>query len=142
MISLAQDRLGVKVSELDAEPLKFNWGGAAEGDAVFVSGHPGGTDRLLTTSQLKFQRDAFLPLWLLRYSELRGRLIQYGKQSPEALRRSQDDLNSLENSVKVRRKQLDTLHDDVFMEQRASEEAALKTAVSANPEMKATATAA
>jgi len=37
-----------------AEPLKFNWAGAAEGDSVFVSGHPGGTDRLLTTSQLKF----------------------------------------------------------------------------------------
>ena len=105
---------------------------------MFVSGHPGGTDRLLTVSQLKFQRDAFLPFWLLRYSELRGRLIQYGKQSPEALRRSQDDLNSLENSIKVRRKQLDTLHDDVFMEQRASEEAALKAAVAANPELKAT----
>ena len=78
-----------------AEPLKFNWSGAAEGEAVFVSGHPGGTDRLLTMSQLKFQRDVeLLPLWLLRYSELRGRMIQYGKQSPEALRRSQDDLNS------------------------------------------------
>ena len=121
-----------------AEPLKFNWGGAAEGEAVFVSGHPGGTDRLLTTAQLKSQRDAYLPLWLLRYSELRGRLIQYGKQSPEALRRSQDELDSLENSIKVRRKQLDTLHDDVFMEQRASEEAALKAAVAANPELKAT----
>ena len=49
-----------------AEPLKFKWSGAAEGEAVFVSGHPGGTDRLLTMSQLKFQRDAQLPLWLLR----------------------------------------------------------------------------
>ena len=65
-------------------------------------------------------------------------MIQYGKQSPEALRRSLDELNSLENSIKVRRKQLDTLHDDVFMEQRASEEAALKAAVAANPELKAT----
>jgi hypothetical protein len=135
MLRAYEDGKPVKV----AEPLKFNWAGAAEGDAVFVSGHPGGTDRLLTTSQLKFQRDAFLPLWLLRYSELRGRLIQYGKQSPEALRRSQDDLQSLENSIKVRRKQLDTLHDDVFMEQRAKEEAALMAAVAANPELKATA---
>ena len=120
-----------------AEPLKFNWSGAAEGEAVFVSGHPGGTDRLLTMSQLKFQRDAQLPLWLLRFSELRGRLIQYGKQSPEALRRAADDLAGIENSIKVRRKQLDTLHDDAFMEQRASEEAALRAAVAANPELKA-----
>ena len=66
-------------------------------------------------------------------SELRGRLIQYGKQSPEALRRAADDLAQIENSIKVRRKQLDTLHDDAFMDQRASEEAALKAAVAANP---------
>jgi V8-like Glu-specific endopeptidase len=120
-----------------ADPLRINWNGAAQGEPVFVSGHPGGTDRLLTMEQLKYQRDAILPFWLLRYSELRGRLIQYGKQSPEALRRSQDDLNSIENSIKVRRKQLDTLHDDVFMEKRASEEAALKEAVAKNPELKA-----
>jgi V8-like Glu-specific endopeptidase len=122
-----------------AEPLKINWAGAADGEPVFVSGHPGGTDRLLTMSQLKFQRDAFLPLWLLRYAELRGRLIQYGKQSPESLRRSQDYLDTLENAIKVRRKQLDTLHDDAFMTQRAKEEAALQAAVAADPALKAVA---
>jgi hypothetical protein len=120
-----------------ADPLRVNWEGAAEGDAVFVSGHPGGTDRLLTTAQLKVQRDLVLPVWLLRYSELRGRLIQYGKQSPEALRRSQDDLDNIENAIKVRRKQLDTLHDDAFMTQRANEEAALEATVAANPQLKA-----
>jgi V8-like Glu-specific endopeptidase len=122
-----------------AEPLRINWAGAAEGEPVFVSGHPGGTDRLLTTAQLKVQRDAFLPLWLLRYAELRGRLIQYGKQSPESLRRSQDYLDTLENSIKVRRKQLDTLHDDTFMAQRAQEEAALQAAVAADPALQAVA---
>jgi V8-like Glu-specific endopeptidase len=120
-----------------ADPLRVNWDGAAEGDAVFISGHPGGTDRLLTTAQLKAQRDAFLPVWLLRYAELRGRLIQYGKQSPESLRRSQDNLDQIENAIKVRRKQLDALHDDAFMTQRAKEEAALKATVAANPELKA-----
>jgi hypothetical protein len=88
-------------------------------------------------AQLKAQRDAFLPVWLLRYAELRGRLIQYGKQSPEALRRSQDNLDQIENAIKVRRKQLDTLHDDAFMTQRANEEAALQATVAANPELKA-----
>ena len=122
-----------------AAPLKVQWAGAAEGDPVFVSGHPGRTDRLLTTAQLRTQRDAILPFWLLRYSELRGRLIQYGKLSPEALRRSQDDLNGIENSIKVRRKQLDTLHDETFMTQRAGEEAALAKAIAADPKLESVA---
>ena len=33
--------------------LRFNWNGAQPGDPVFVSGHPGNTDRLLTASQLE-----------------------------------------------------------------------------------------
>lgn len=122
-----------------AEPLRIHWDGAAEGEAVFVSGHPGGTDRLLTISELKFQRDAFLPMWLLRYAELRGRLIQYGKQSPESLRRATEYLNRIENSIKVRRKQLDTLHDDDFLAQRAREESALKAAVQADAALQAVA---
>jgi hypothetical protein len=119
--------------------LEFNWAGAQEGDAVFVSGHPGTTSRLLTVAELKAQRDAYLPFWLIRNSELRGRLLQYGKGSPETLRRSQDLLNSLENSVKVRRKQLDALLDDSFMDRRMKEEAALRAAVSANPALQAVA---
>ena len=53
---------------------------------MFVAGHPGTTHRLLTVAQLKTQRDLVLPFWLLRYAELRGRLIQYSKTSHEAAR--------------------------------------------------------
>ena len=56
--------------------LPINWAGAAEGAPVFVAGHPGTTQRLFTVAQLKTQRDLVLPFWLLRYSELRGRLLQ------------------------------------------------------------------
>ena len=62
--------------------LKINFAGPAAGDPVFVSGHPGSTDRLLTVAQLKAQRDSRCPQWLLRYSELRGRCIQFGETSP------------------------------------------------------------
>src|SRR5687768_3035711 len=66
--------------------LSFAWSGAAQGEPVFVAGHPGTTQRLLTVSQLKTQRDVTLPFWLLRFSELRGRLIQYSRSSSEAAR--------------------------------------------------------
>ncbi len=46
--------------------LRFDWDGVQPGDAVFVSGHPGDTDRLLTAAQLEVQRDTFMPFWLMR----------------------------------------------------------------------------
>jgi V8-like Glu-specific endopeptidase len=119
--------------------LSFNWSGAKEGEPVFVAGHPGTTDRLLTVAQLKTQRDVVLPFWLLRYSELRGRLAQYSKISPEAARTAKDHLDSLENAIKVRRRQLAALLDDHMMEKRGAEERKLREAVMANPKLKASA---
>jgi V8-like Glu-specific endopeptidase len=119
--------------------LSFNWSGAQEGEPAFVAGHPGTTERLLTIAQLKTQRDVFLPFWLLRYSELRGRLAQYSKTSPEAERTAKDYLNLIENSIKVRRMQLAALLDDRMMDQRAAEERKLRDAVMADPKLKASA---
>ena len=121
------------------EHLSINWEGAKAGELVLVAGHPGTTQRLLTVAQLKTQRDVFLPFWLLRYAELRGRLAQYSKTSPEAARTARDYLNSIENSIKVRRMQLATLLDDRMMEQRAGEQRKLREAVTADPKLKAVA---
>jgi V8-like Glu-specific endopeptidase len=116
--------------------LAFEWGGAKEGEPVFVAGHPGTTQRLLTVAQLKTQRDVFLPFWLLRFSELRGRMIQYAKTSAEAERTSKDYLGSVENAIKVRRMQLASLLNDRMMEQHAAAERKLRDAVNADPTAK------
>ena len=109
--------------------LTIAWSGAAAGEPVFVAGHPGTTQRLMTVAQLKTQRDVFLPFWLLRFSELRGRLIQYSKTSAEAQRTAKDYLDSIENSHKVRRMQLTSLLDDRMMDQRIADERELRAAV-------------
>ena len=44
-----------------ANYLKFNFAGPAAGEAVFVSGSPGATDRELTLAQLKQLRNQDLP---------------------------------------------------------------------------------
>ncbi len=113
--------------------LRFAWGGAQPGEPVLVSGHPGNTDRLLTAAQLEVQRDTFMPFWLMRFSELRGRMIQYSKTGEEARRTAEAYLNSVENSIKVRRKQFDALLDDALLENAKAKEAALQKAVAAKP---------
>src|SRR4029077_15357946 len=100
--------------------------GPQAGELVFVSGHPGTTDRLLTVAQLQSLRDVDLPRWLLPASERRGRLIQFGKTGLEADRIVEDPLNSLENSIKVRRKQLDALLDERLLKAKRDEEAAVR----------------
>jgi len=107
--------------------------GPKAGELVFVSGHPGSTDRLLTVAQLEELRDDYLPQWLLRASELRGRYIQYGKTSPEANRIVQNPLLYLENSLKVRRKLLDALLDERLLQHKRDDEAALRAKVSGWP---------
>jgi hypothetical protein len=111
--------------------------GPNAGELVFVSGHPGSTDRLLTVAQLETLRNLVLPRLLLSASELRGRLIQFAKTGAEADRIVEDPLNTLENRIKVRRKQLDALLDDRLLHAKSEEEAALRARVAADPALAA-----
>ena len=133
----AYDAAGKPVVPLNH--LQIDPAGPTPGQLVLVSGHPGSTDRLLTVAQLRLLRDIDLPQWLLRNSELRGRLIQYGKTGPEAARTVEQPLEGLENSIKVRRKLLDALHDERLLQRKEQEEAALRARVVADPQL-ATAT--
>jgi len=119
--------------------LRFNWAGPDPGDATFVSGHPGNSDRLLTLAQLELQRDTFMPFWLMRFSELRGRMLQYSKSGDEPRRTTEHFLNLIENSIKVRRKQFDALLDPALFEAVGRNEQALRDAVAANPSLASTA---
>ncbi len=117
--------------------LRWRAGGPQADEPVFITGHPGSTNRLLTVAQLKFQRDVTLPLWLLRYSELRGRMLAWQDTSDEAARVVQQRILGYENGIKVRRNQLKALHNDGMIERKAAEEQALREAVAANPELAA-----
>jgi Peptidase S46 len=115
--------------------LSFRPEGANAGELVFVAGHPGATGRLLTVAQLETLRDLELPSWLLRAEELRGRFIQFGKMSAENQRIVADPLDSLENIIKVRHGELDALLDERLLQHKRAEEAQLRTAIAANPQL-------
>ncbi len=117
--------------------LRINFNGPKAGDVIFVAGHPGNTDRELTLDQLKFQRNVYLPSWLLRRTEERGRLIEFSEQNAQNQHITADILNTIENSIKVRRKQLDALHDDALMARKADEQAKLRAKIDADPAMHA-----
>ncbi len=108
-----------------------------EGEAAFVVGNPGSTQRLLTMAQLDSQRDVALPLAQLHRAELRGRLIQYSAQGEAERRAAARDLYLLENAYKLYRGRLLALHDEAFMAARRAEEDRLRAAVAANPDLAA-----
>ncbi len=117
--------------------LEWRTEGLDPGEAMFVAGRPGRTQRLLTVADLKYLRDTSIPHWLLRNVELRGRYIQYATTSDEAYRITQAPLQRVENGIKVQRKRMDALHNDALFEQKMAAERALKAAVEANPQLAA-----
>ena len=110
--------------------------GASAGEPVFVSGHPGSTERQLTAADLRFRRNITLPTALLRSSELRGRLIQYGRSGEEAQRTIQSPLMYLENGITVRRNQLFALMDDELFARKVEAEQAMRDAVAGDPDLR------
>jgi hypothetical protein len=71
----------------------------------------------------------------MRASELRGRYIQFARSGDAARRIVQEPLGVLENSLKVRRKQLDALLDGAVIAQKQREEAELRARVAATPQL-------
>lgn len=112
--------------------LKWRKEGLEPGEAMFVAGRPGSTQRLLTVSDLRFLRDTSIPHWLLRNVELRGRYIQYATTGEEANRTTQAPLQRVENGIKVQRKRLDALHNDKLFAQKMAVEQKLKAMVNAD----------
>ncbi|MEW5743278.1 MAG: S46 family peptidase [Myxococcota bacterium] len=113
-----------------ATPERLKWApqGAKEGDLVFVSGHPGGTERSQTVAQLELQRDVVLPFFLLSLAEYRGRLSEWMKHDPERERVAKSRLRSVENGLKALRGRREALVAPGFLDGKREEEARLKAA--------------
>lgn len=115
----------------------FNPQGAEEKEMVFVTGHPGRTQRQLTVAQLLRVRDMDLIDGMLRTAELRGVIEQYQKTSAEAARVAEGTLFGIENGYKARYGQLQTLLEPSFLIKKQAEENALKKFVASKPAMQA-----
>ena len=105
-------------------PIHFAWNAdkPTEGEAVFITGNPGATQRLLTMDQLATIRDVVLPLDQLIASELRGRLIRYSEEGEDQAFIAMDPIAGVENTYKRGLGRMRALTDANFMTTKAAAE--------------------
>lgn len=117
--------------------LRFSPTGPADGDLVFVTGHPGSTSRLNTLGHLEFYRDVTYPfsLGLLRRREVL--LNTYSERSAENERRAHDQIFGIKNSRKLFVGRIAGLQDPAIMAKKAETEAALRQKVTSDSQLNA-----
>jgi hypothetical protein len=81
----------------------FKWSatGPNDGDLVFVTGHPGTTNRLETFEKLRHRRDVTLPYTLGRLRALEAALLQFSERSPDFATMAANDLHRVANARKA-----------------------------------------
>lgn len=80
--------------------LKWNSQGPKEGDLTLVSGHPGKTDRQMTTEELASLRDGEVPYLLSMFNRREVLLSAFAARSFENARRAREDLFGIQNNRK------------------------------------------
>jgi peptidase S46-like protein len=113
--------------------LKWNSKGANEGDLVFVSGHPGSTERGLTLAQLTLDRDLIYPTRIARYKRQLQALRSYAARGAEQARRAAEEIFGLENSLKAVAGEYNGM-DKALFDKKMKEESDLRAKVGANAE--------
>ncbi len=113
--------------------LKWSSQGPSEGDLVFVSGHPGTTNRLETLARLLHRRDHTLPYVLSRRRTQEAVLRQFSELGPDQARIAADDLHYAANARKAFSGQFQGLLDPGLLERKRKEETELRRKIAADP---------
>jgi hypothetical protein len=116
---------------------RWNAAGAADGELVFVSGHPGSTNRLQTYAQTEYQRDFAYPMTLKMLKRRLAVLNAYSARGAEQTRQARGSIFGIENTVKAMTGEYGGLNDRETMGKKAAEEKDFRDRVGANPAWKA-----
>jgi hypothetical protein len=116
--------------------LKWSSHGAEDGELIFVSGHPGRTNRLNTVAELEYLRDQQMPRTLQMLNRMEVMLMSYSGRSEENARRARELLFGAQNSRKARLGGLEGLQDPTLMANKKKAEAALREAAAKDPKLK------
>ncbi len=126
-IDFAFCRAYVEGKPADTREHHFEWGdGPKAGELVFVTGNPGGSNRLLTKAQLEFQRDARYP----RIREMIDARLQImraeASKSAAAEKKWRTSILSYENGQKLYRGEHKALLDPAFMARKEEAESSFR----------------
>jgi hypothetical protein len=117
--------------------LKWSRSGAAPNELVFVSGHPGSTDRMKTVAQLEFLRDVLYPISTQTIERRLAALRAFAARGPEQARQTTDFIFSLENALKALSGEARGLSDPEIFALKRREEQEFRSRIESNPEWKA-----
>ncbi len=114
--------------------LKWSAKGAAPGELIFISGHPGSTSRQDTMAELLVERDVVEPA-VTDYLKRRIAAAQaYAAQGPEQARQVGSTIFGLQNGLKVYIGRTEALADKSLIAKKQAEEDDFRKKVAANPE--------
>jgi hypothetical protein len=114
--------------------LKWNGAGAGENELVFVSGHPGSTDRDDTVAELETARDVDLPTSIAVLQRRLKALRTYAAGGAEQARQAAELIFGLENGLKADTGELGGLRDPAVMAKKTADERALRDMIAHRPD--------
>jgi hypothetical protein len=97
-----------------------------------VTGNPGSTSRLNTVAHLQELRDTSIPVILRLLERREAMLKKYMTMGEEQTRQAQNELNSIQNSLKVYRGRIAGLKDKALLDRKLGEEDALRKSIAAD----------
>jgi hypothetical protein len=118
--------------------LKWNSGGPVENQLVFVAGHPGASQRLVTMDEINYQRDVRVPIVTAELDRIEKALNEFSATSPEHAREAGEALASVSNSRKALHGFLKGLRDPDLLKTKAEEETKFRAAIAQEPGQKET----
>jgi hypothetical protein len=102
---------------IDSSKFYFKWNpaGAKTDELIFVSGHPGKTERALTHAEMEFHRDLQVPRIVKQLHTMRDNMKKKMAESEEQAFKLRDQFFGIENSLKAYEGHLAGLRDPEMM---------------------------
>jgi len=113
--------------------LKWNTKGASENELIFVTGHPGTTERLKTYAELEYIRDFSLPNSIKASEAKINSLKAYSKLGKGEERNAVLQIQGISNGYKATIGRYQGLLDPRIMQEKKKEDDALRAAIMNNP---------